>query len=79
MSLTASARSSGDTLRQEILIDGRHRLITDEPEHLGGTDEGQWELLRRLVAADFKVVSFHEEPADLEDVFLEITKGAQPQ
>jgi len=47
--------------------------------HFGGTDEGQWELLRRLVAADFKVVSFHEEPADLEDVFLEITKGAQPQ
>ncbi|MBX5442586.1 MAG: OsmC family protein [Solirubrobacteraceae bacterium] len=40
MSLTASARSSGDTLRQEILIDGRHRLVTDEPEHLGGTDEG---------------------------------------
>jgi putative redox protein len=40
MSLTATASSSGDTLRQEILIDGRHRLVTDEPERLGGTDTG---------------------------------------
>jgi putative redox protein len=38
MGLTATARSSGDTLRQEILVDGRHRLVTDEPEKLGGTD-----------------------------------------
>jgi putative redox protein len=40
MGLTAIARSSGDTLRQEILVDGRHRLVTDEPEKLGGTDTG---------------------------------------
>jgi putative redox protein len=40
MSLTATAWTRADTLRQEILIDGRHRLVTDEPEHLGGTDEG---------------------------------------
>jgi putative redox protein len=40
MGLTATARSSGDTLRQEILVDGRHRLVTDEPEKLGGTDTG---------------------------------------
>lgn len=40
MSLTASARSAGDTLRQDILIDGRHRLVTDEPVRLGGSDEG---------------------------------------
>lgn len=45
--------------------------------HFSGADEDQWELLRRLVAAEFKVVSFTEEPADLEDVFLEITKGAR--
>src|SRR5215207_6174720 len=36
MSLTATARSIPGTLRQEVVIDGRHRLITDEPEHLGG-------------------------------------------
>ena len=36
MSLIATARSIPGTLRQEIVIDGRHRLITDEPERLGG-------------------------------------------
>jgi len=36
MSLTATARSIPGTLRQNVLIDGRHRLTTDEPVHLGG-------------------------------------------
>jgi putative redox protein len=36
MSLTATARSIAGTLRQEVVIDGRHRLITDEPERVGG-------------------------------------------
>jgi putative redox protein len=40
MSLTATARSTPGKLRQEVVIDGRHRLITDEPEHLGGEDSG---------------------------------------
>lgn len=35
-SLTATARSIPGTLRQEIVIDGKHRLVTDQPEHLGG-------------------------------------------
>ena len=36
MSLTATSRSIRGTLRQEIVIDGKHRLITDEPESVGG-------------------------------------------
>lgn len=40
MSLTASARSVCGTSRQDVLIDGRHHLTTDEPERLGGTDMG---------------------------------------
>src|SRR5438876_3933601 len=40
MSLTATARSIPGTLRQEVLIDGRHRLITDEPQRLGGDGSG---------------------------------------
>jgi putative redox protein len=36
MSLTATARSISGTLRQEVVIDGQHRLITDEPQRLGG-------------------------------------------
>ena len=53
MSLIASAHSTGDTLRQDVLIDGRHRLITDEPPRLGGTDRGPapHELLPAALAA----------------------------
>lgn len=40
MSLTATARSISGTLRQEVVIDGKHRLITDEPERLGGEGSG---------------------------------------
>jgi len=36
MTLTATARSIPGTLRQEVVIDGVHRLITDEPVRLGG-------------------------------------------
>ncbi len=36
MRLTASAHSIPGTLRQEVLIDGRHRLVTDEPASVGG-------------------------------------------
>lgn len=36
MSLTATARSIPGTLRQEIVIDGKHRLVTDQPERDGG-------------------------------------------
>jgi putative redox protein len=38
--LTASARSVAGSLRQEVLIDGRHTLVTDEPVDLGGDDTG---------------------------------------
>jgi putative redox protein len=40
MGLTATARSIPGTLRQEVLIDGQHRLITDEPRRLGGDGSG---------------------------------------
>ena len=36
MSLTAAAHSIPGSLRQEIVIDGRHHLVTDEPEAVGG-------------------------------------------
>lgn len=36
MSLTATSRSIPGTLRQEVVIDGKHRLITDEPVEVGG-------------------------------------------
>lgn len=53
MSLTAIAHSDGGEIRQEVLIDGRHHLVTDEPERLGGTDSGPapHELLPAALAA----------------------------
>ena len=53
MSLTATARSIPGTLRQEILIDGTHRLITDQPERYGGEGSGPspHELLPAALAA----------------------------
>lgn len=40
MSLTATARSIRDTLQQEVVIDDRYRLITDEPRRVGGDGGG---------------------------------------
>ena len=40
MGLRASARSVPGTIRQEVLIDGRHRLVTDQPAGIGGTELG---------------------------------------
>ena len=40
MGLTATARSIPGTLRQEVVIDGQHRLITDEPQRVGGGGSG---------------------------------------
>jgi putative redox protein len=40
MSFTASARRIGNTLRHEVDVNGRHTIVTDEPESLGGTDTG---------------------------------------
>jgi putative redox protein len=38
MALTASCRSIPGTLRQEVVVDGRFLLATDEPAALGGDD-----------------------------------------
>lgn len=53
MTLTASARAIPGTLRQDVEIDGRHHLTTDEPETVGGEDAGPspHELLPAALAA----------------------------
>jgi putative redox protein len=40
MSLTATARSIPGTLRQSVVIDGKHRLVTDQPTRVGGDGSG---------------------------------------
>jgi putative redox protein len=53
MSLTATARSISGTLRQAVVIDGQHRLVTDEPRSVGGEGSGPapHELLPAALAA----------------------------
>jgi putative redox protein len=34
--LRATSRAVPGSLRQEILVDGRHTIVTDEPERVGG-------------------------------------------
>jgi putative redox protein len=53
MSMTAVARSVEGGLRHEVDVNGRHVLVTDEPERLGGTDAGPapHELLPAMVAS----------------------------
>jgi putative redox protein len=53
MSLTASARRIGNTLRHEVDVNGRHAIVTDEPAGLGGTDTGPapHELLAAALAS----------------------------
>ncbi|WP_203332476.1 ABC transporter ATP-binding protein [Planococcus beigongshangi] len=41
-----------------------------------GTDEEQLALLREAMASGLRILAFSEEETDLEDVFMEITKGA---
>jgi putative redox protein len=53
MSMTATARRVDDTLAHEVDVNGRHVIVTDEPERLGGGDHGPapHELLAATVAS----------------------------
>jgi putative redox protein len=50
---TASAKTIGGTLRHEVDVNGRHTIVTDEPERLGGADAGPapHELMAAMLAA----------------------------
>jgi putative redox protein len=53
MTMTATARRRDGALEHEVDVNGRHLLVTDEPERLGGTDHGPapHELLPATLAA----------------------------
>lgn len=54
------------------------RVMRDERGvhvHFGGQDEEQSELLHSLIERGFRMISFSEAQTNLEDVFLEITRG----
>ncbi len=51
--MTATAHAIDGGLRHEVDVNGRHTIITDEPERLGGTDLGPapHELLAAMLAS----------------------------
>jgi len=53
MAMTATARRVDDGFKHEVDVNGRHLLVTDEPERVGGTDEGPapHELLATMLAS----------------------------
>lgn len=53
MSFRATASSIASGLRQEVDVNGRHTIVTDEPQTLGGTDTGPapHELMPAMIAA----------------------------
>jgi len=53
MSMTATARPVGNGITHEVEVNGRHTLVTDEPEQLGGADLGPapHELLATMLAS----------------------------
>lgn len=57
-----------------------NRIMSDERGihiHFGGQDEEQSALLHGLIEKGFRLISFSEAQTNLEDVFLEITKGGE--
>jgi len=62
-------------LRQQVNVS----QVTQEGNWLivgfTGDDQQQVELFRDLAVSGFPVAAFHEEQGDLEEIFLEITKG----
>ncbi|MGF7049849.1 ABC-2 type transport system ATP-binding protein [Paenibacillus sp. DS2015] len=62
-------------LRDEAFVSGVLADNTGVHAHFSGNDEQQSELLKHIISWDFQVLSFHEAQTNLEDVFLEITKG----
>ncbi|MCL6456389.1 MAG: ABC transporter ATP-binding protein [Gorillibacterium sp.] len=57
-------------------------LLEDESGlhvHFTGQDEDQAELLQAMIASGYGIISFNEAQTNLEDVFLEITKGGDSE
>lgn len=62
-------------LRDRPCVDRVHREDNGLQIGFGGGDDEQADLLHALVEAGYRVISFSEAQTNLEDVFLEITRG----
>lgn len=66
-------------LRDEVYVSGVLSDNTGVHVHFSGGEEEQSRLLQQIISLEFPVLSFHEAQTNLEDVFLEITKGGVGQ
>lgn len=64
-----------EKLRDEPLVSSVLTDNTGVHVHYSGDDVQQSELLRKVISWEIPIVSFQEAQSNLEDVFLEITKG----
>lgn len=62
-------------LKDEAYVSQIYSDATGVHIHFSGGDLEQAELLAKMISAGFQIVSFNEAQTNLEDVFLEITKG----
>lgn len=58
------------------VLEARHEGNGHITVNYTGPPNGEWAVLRALVTNDIKVLSFSAQSADLEDVFMRVTKGA---
>jgi putative redox protein len=86
MTLTATAQRVGGGLRQEIDVNGRHTIVTDEPASLGGTDAGPapHELLPAALAGCIATTiamyaQRHQWEIGEPRVHVEYDKGSEPR
>ncbi|EGG33659.1 ABC transporter ATP-binding protein [Paenibacillus sp. HGF5] len=69
------AEELAEKLRDEPFVTSVLTDNTGVHVHYGGDDAQQSALLRQVVSWEIPIVSFQEAQSNLEDVFLEITKG----
>src|SRR6185437_5098747 len=83
MPMTATAHAIDGGLRHLVDVNGRHTIITDEPERLGGTDLGPapHELLPAMLASCVSTMIYlyaRKRGWELQDASVEVVYDPEP-
>ena len=70
-----TALSSNDKVSQFIPRDTESKVSSALRFEFTGDDEEASKLLAELIQKGYRIFSFHEEGSDLEDVFMDLTRG----
>jgi putative redox protein len=81
--MTATAQAIDGGLRHAVDVNGRHMIITDEPERLGGTDLGPapHELLPAMIASCVSTMIYlyaRNRGWELQDARVEVVYDPEP-